>query len=109
MAEDVRKLWDTYYTLTLEMKKFIERDNVDWFMEIAAQRSVIFTKMMAADDGSLHDTDEYRDFLRKLKPADEEVIMKSRSWLVKSRRRTSNVRAYARQMNVSGHMLNKKS
>ena len=109
MAEDVKALWEKYFILTTEMQKFLDRDDIDAFLEIAGQRNVIFDRMQEADTPELHETPEYKAFLEKTKPAAMDVLQRARSWLARSKRQNTMVRGYgAKAFNPNGHMFNQK-
>ena len=109
MAEDVKTLWEKYYVLTKEMQKFLDRDDVDAFLAIAAQRNVIFDRMQALDAPALRESPEYKTFLEKTKPAALDVLQRARSWLARSKRQNTMVRGYgAKTFNPNGHMFNQK-
>ena len=109
MAEDAKTLWEKYYVLTLEMQKFLNRENVDEFLDIAEQRNVIFDQMQAATTEADKETEAYKDFLAKLKPVAEDVMSRAKSWLARSKQRNIKVRSYTATpgFQPSGHMVNK--
>ena len=109
MAEAAKELWEKYYVLTLEMQKFLNRENVDEFLNIAAQRNVIFDRMQTAITPKDKETDEYKAFLAKLQPVAKDVMDRAKSWLARSKQRNVKVRSYAATpgFQPSGHMVNK--
>ncbi len=110
MAEDAKALWEKYYVLTLEMQKFLDREDVDEFLDIAEQRNVIFDRMQAAITPKDKETEAYKDFLTKLQPVAKDVMSRANAWLARSRQRNVKVRSYTSTpgFQSSGHMVNAK-
>lgn len=110
MPEEARRLWEKYYVLTLEMQKFLDRENIDVFLEVAGQRNVIFDRMQEATTEAHKASDEYKAFLARLRPVAEDVGRRARIWLARSKKRNAEVRAYgAPGFQPAGHMVNTKS
>ena len=106
---EAKKLWDTYYMLTQELLKFIDKKDIDEFLELVRQRTVIFDRLQAQEDRSYWETQECRALVEKIKPLDMQVIYKAKSWLNKSRHQNATVRAYDLQsLNPVGNILNGK-
>ncbi|BAL84167.1 hypothetical protein SELR_24590 [Selenomonas ruminantium subsp. lactilytica TAM6421] len=102
--------WQLYYTLTQEMLKFIDRDDVDEFLELEQQRSELVERMKA-----LPETEDYRktaecqELVQKIKPLDMQVVYKAKAWLNRSRQQNATVHAYDIQgVNKLGNIFNKK-
>ena len=110
MAEDAKSLWEKYYILTLEMQKFLNRENIDEFLNIAEQRNVIFDRMQATITPKDKETQEYKDFLAKLQPIAKDVLDRSKVWLARSKQRNVKVRSYTSVpgFQPNGHMVNTK-
>ncbi|MBQ9376424.1 MAG: flagellar protein FliT [Schwartzia sp.] len=109
MAEDVKVLWEKYYILTTEMQKFLDRNDIDAFLELAGQRNVIFDRMQETDTPELRESPEYKAFLEKTKPAAMDVLRRAQSWLARSKRQNTMVRGYgAKAFNPNGRMFNQK-
>ena len=111
MAEDAKALWEQYYVLTLEMQKFLNREDVDEFLNIAEQRNVIFDRMQAAITPEDKETEAYKEFLATLQPIAKDVMDRAKSWLARSKQRNIKVRSYTAKpgFQMSGHMVNTKS
>ena len=99
-----------YYTLTQELLKFIDKNDVDEFLEIEQQRSDLVERMKA-----LPETEEYRrteeckGLVKKIKPLDMQLIYKAKAWLNRSRQQNASVHAYdIRNVNTLGSIFNKK-
>ena len=93
MAEAAKALWEKYYTLTLEMQKFLNREDIDEFLNIAEQQNVIFDRMQAAITPEDKETDAYKDFLAKLQPIAKDVMQRANLWLARSKQRNVKVRS----------------
>ena len=106
---EAKKLWDTYYMITQELLKFINKQDIDEFLELVRQRTVIFDRLQAMPDKSYHQTKEYHELVEKIKPLDMQIIYKAKSWLNKSKRQNVAVKSYDLVgMNPLGHRFNKK-
>ncbi len=102
-------LWRKYLVLSRELLKFIEQEDIDTFLAIVDQRSVLVDKMKALPPHTFRQTGEFRDLVAQIKPLDMQVIYKARAWLNKSRRNTSAVKAYdLRNFNAAGNLFNRK-
>ncbi len=110
MAEDAHVLWDQYFVLTKEMQKFLDREDIDEFLNIAEQRNVIFDRMQEATTPEHKKTDEYKEFLAKLQPIAKDVMDRAKSWLARSKQRNVKVRSYTASpgFQPNGHMVNTK-
>jgi hypothetical protein len=108
--EQAKANWHLYYTLTQELLKFIDKDDVDEFLDLEQQRSDLVERMKA-----LPETEEYRktsecqELVQKIKPLDMQVIYKAKAWLNRSRQQNASVHAYDIQnVNTLGNIFNKK-
>ncbi len=99
-----------YYTLTQEMLKFIDKNDVDEFLEIEQQRSDLVERMRALPETEEYrQTEECRELVQKIKPLDMQVIYKAKAWLNRSRQQNASVHAYdIRNTNNLGNIFNKK-
>ncbi len=91
---EARDLWQRYLMLTRELLKFIDRQDIDTFLAIVPQRGDLIEKMKALPENQFRETQECKDMIEEIKPLDMQIIYKARSWLNKSRRQNSAVRAY---------------
>ena len=91
---EARDLWQRYLMLTRELLKFIDRQDIDTFLAIVPQRGDLIEKMKALPENHFRETQECKDMIEEIKPLDMQIIYKARSWLNKSRRQNSAVRAY---------------
>lgn len=108
--EQAKDNWHLYYTLTQEMLKFIEQDDVDEFLELEQQRSDLVDRMKALPETEdYRQTEECRALVQKIKPLDMQVVYKAKAWLNRSRQQNASVHAYDIQnMNSLGNIFNKK-
>ena len=91
---EARDLWQRYLMLTRELLKFIDKQDIDTFLAIVPQRGDLIEKMKALPEKQFRETKECKDMIEEIKPLDMQIIYKARSWLNKSRRQNSAVRAY---------------
>ena len=91
---EARNLWQRYLMLTRELLKFIDKQDIDTFLAIVPQRGDLIEKMKALPENQFRETQECKDMIEEIKPLDMQIIYKARSWLNKSRRQNSAVRAY---------------
>ena len=102
-------LWRKYLVLSKELLKFIEQQDIDTFLELVDQRTALVDKMKALPPHTFRQTQEFADLVSEIKPLDMQVIYKARTWLNKSRRNNSAVRAYdLKPMNPAGNFFNRK-
>lgn len=108
--EQAKANWQMYYTLTQEMLKFIDKDDVDEFLEIEQQRSDLVERMKALPETEVYrKTEECKALVQKIKPLDMQVIYKAKAWLNRSRQQNATVHAYDIQnVNTLGNIFNKK-
>lgn len=99
-----------YYTLTQELLKFIDKNDVDEFLEIEQQRSDLVERMKALPETEEYrKTEECKELVQKIKPLDMQVIYKAKAWLNRSRQQNATVHAYdIRGANTLGNIFNKK-
>ncbi len=98
-----RKLWLTYLTVTQELLKFINKQEIDTFLSLVPQRSELILKLEELPSHDYRKMDEFKAIAEKIKPMDREIMYKARAWLNKSRRQNSVVRSY----DLGGAMMNR--
>ena len=108
--EQAKTNWRLYYTLTQELLKFIDNDDVDQFLDLEQQRSDLVDRMKALPETEVYrKTQECQELVQKIKPLDMQVIYKAKAWLNRSRQQNASVHAYDIQgMNTLGNIFNKK-
>lgn len=102
--------WQMYLTLTQELLKFINKEDIDEFLDLVRQRNIIVERMKALPETeSYRKTLECQELVQKIVPIDMQVIYKAKAWLNKSRRQNATVHAYDLQyINPIGNILNRK-
>ena len=109
MADEVeveaRKLWQTYLSLTKELLKFIDKQDVDTFLELVPQRTQLIEKIEALPSKEYRKLDEFKKIAEEIKPMDKEIMYKARAWLNRSRRQNNMVRSY----DLGGSMIGRTS
>lgn len=102
--------WQLYYMLTQELLKFINKQDIEEFLELVGQRNTIVDRMKALPETEIYrQTDECRELVNKIKPLDMQIIYKAKSWLNKSKHQNATVRAYDLQsFDPVGHIVNRK-
>ncbi len=108
--QQAKENWDMYYMLTQELLKFIDKQDIDQFLELEKQRNTVVERMRA-----LPETEDYRKtkecqaLVAKIKPLDMQIIYKAKAWLNKSRQQNASVHAYDLQGTQGlGSIFNKK-
>ena len=98
MADDVtaeaKELWQTYLNLTKELLKFINKQDIDTFLDLVPQRTGLIEKIEALPSKDYRQLEEFKNIAEEIKPMDKEIMYKARAWLNKSRRQNSVVRSY---------------
>lgn len=94
VVEDARNLWQTYLSLTKELLKFINKQDIETFLDLVPQRSQLIEKLEALPSKDYLKLDEFKAIAEEIKPMDKEIMYKARAWLTRSRRQNSVVRSY---------------
>ena len=96
--------------LTQELLKFIDKEDVDQFLDLEQQRSDLVERMKGLPETEVYrKTQECQELVQKIKPLDMQVIYKAKAWLNRSRQQNASVHAYDIQgMNTLGNIFNKK-
>ena len=92
--QEAKILWEKYLTLTQELLKFINKQDIDTFLSLVEQRTQLIEIEKAMPEHDYRKLPEFQEIAEKIKPMDREIIYKARSWLNKSRRQNSAVRSY---------------
>ncbi len=102
--------FEMYYTLTQELLKFIDKENIDEFLELERQRTDLVNRMKELPETEVfRKTVECQELVGKIKPLDMQVVYKAKAWLNKSRQQNATVHAYDMQnVNSLGNIFNKK-
>ena len=94
MAGQAKGLWEKYYMVTTELLKFIDEEDIDEFLELVRQRTVIFDRLQALGQDDYRHTAEGEALVEKIRPMDMQIIYKAKSWLNKSKRKNLAVKSY---------------
>lgn len=96
--EEVRRvakdIWTDYLSLTKELLKFIDQQEIETFMQIVEHRARLIEKIEELPSKDYRKLDEFKAIADQIKPLDREIMYKARGWLHKSRRQNSVVRSY---------------
>lgn len=110
--EQAKANWELYRTLTYELLKFIDKQDIDEFLAVERQRSDLVLRMQALPESEdYRKTPECQALIAEVVPLDKQIIYKAKSWLNKSRRQNTAVRAYdltTPRFAAAGALLNKK-
>ena len=103
VIEEAWVLWQKYFSLTQELLKFINKQDIDTFLTLVPQRSQLIEKLEALPSQEFKKVEKFKELAEKIKPIDREIIYKARTWLNKSRRQNSAVRSYDLTNSVLGN------
>jgi hypothetical protein len=107
-----RKDWELYRVLTHELIKFMDKQDIDEFLQLVDQRGVLVDRMK--ENSACEEyraTPECQALIEEVVPLDRQIMYKAQSWLNKSRRQNAAVRSYdltAPKFGAVGNILNKK-
>lgn len=94
LTRTAKNLWTNYLSLTQELLKFIDRQDIDTFMIIVEHRQHLIKKIEELPSHEYRKLKEFKEIADKIKPMDREIMYKARGWLNKSRRQNNVVRSY---------------
>lgn len=110
-AAQARDLWQKCQMLTHELLKFINKEDIDEFIELSSQQEKIVDKIKALPPNNFRHSPEGEAIVADMKPLYMQIIYKARAWLNKNRRNNATVRSYDLTGNKFfsplGHLLNK--
>lgn len=89
-----KNLWSNYLSLTQELLKFIDRQDIDTFMMIVEHRQHLIKRIEELPSKDYRKLKEFKEIADKIQPMDREIMYKARGWLNKSRRQNNVVRSY---------------
>jgi len=110
LLKQAKANFELYYMLTQELLKFIDKNDIDEFLELERQRNELVTRMKELPETETYrQSEECQQLVQRIKPLDMQVIYKAKAWLNKSRQQNASVHAYdLREMNNLGNIFNKK-
>ena len=94
VTAEARIIWQKYLTLTQELLKFINKQDIETFLELVPQRDRLIELDKKLPSREYRQLPEFKDIAEQIKPIDREIMYKARAWLNKSRRQNSAVRSY---------------
>lgn len=104
--------WELYLQLTHELKKFIDREDVDEFISLVDQRAALVERLKKNEAAEAYrQTETARRIAAEVAPLDREILYKAKAWLNKSRRQNAAVRNYdltELTIEPAGNILNRK-
>lgn len=102
VIQKAKILWEKYFTLTEELLKFINQQNIETFLSLVPQRDRLIELMEELPSKNYLQLEEFKEIGKKIIPMDREIMYKARAWLNKSRRQNSVVKAYDLSNSVLG-------
>ena len=102
VIEKAKILWEKYLTLTEELLKFINQQDVETFLSLVPQRDQLIELMEELPSKDYLQREDFKEIGKKIIPMDREIMYKARAWLNKSRRQNSVVKAYDLTSSVLG-------
>ena len=94
VVDTAKNLWTNYLTLTRELLRFINQQDIETFTLIVSNRDQLIKKIDELPSQDYCKLEEFKAIAEQIKPLDREIMYKARSWLNKSRRQNSVVRSY---------------
>lgn len=80
-----QELWQHFYDLSLELKKFLERNEMEMFMEILRQRAAFEEKIQQTEPVYIK-TPEGQALLQKVIAVNRQLLSGGENWLNRTRR-----------------------
>lgn len=103
-----QEVWEKYLAITRELLKFINKGDVDTFVQLAGQRNVLFQMLRDLEPHTFGHTEAGAAIREELKHLDMEIMYKARTWLNKSKRQNMAVKSYdITGMLSSGNVFNR--
>ncbi|MBP2630536.1 MAG: hypothetical protein H6Q70_1164 [Firmicutes bacterium] len=98
-----KELWQKFAMLTDEMKKFIEKNDIDQFLELNDQRDQFEKMIKNQTDMSFIQSEEGQVLLKRLIALQKEIYVAGQMWLNDSRMNRNVSRSYeSLGLNISG-------
>lgn len=94
ILSQARIIWQKYLTLTEELLKFINKQDVETFLSLVPQRDQLIELDKKLPTHDYRTLQEFKEMADKIIPMDREIMYKARAWLNKSRRQNNAVRSY---------------
>ena len=94
VLDQARIIWQKYLSLTQELLKFINNQDIETFLDLVPQRDQLIELDKKLPSHDYRQLAEFKEIAEQIKPMDREIAYKARAWLNKSRRQNSAVRSY---------------
>jgi hypothetical protein len=89
-----KELWEKFSMLTEEMNKFLDKDDIDTFLELLSQR-IYFEKMiLQTKETAFIKSEEGQNLLKQMIAINKVLSQKGQLWLNKTRNNRNMSRAY---------------
>ena len=103
-----QKLWEKFLRLTQEMLRFLEKENVDMFLELLTQRLALQKSIEELANDTYHLTPEGKALIEQINPLNVKIQYKVQLWLNTTRKNQNMARAYdSLGYSTTGHQLNR--
>ena len=89
-----QQLWEKYLMVTKEMLKFISQQDVENFLKLVEQRERLMNMLKDMEPHVFGKTEAGAAIREQIKPMDQEILYKARTWLNKSKRNNMAVKSY---------------
>ena len=89
-----QQLWEKYLMVTKEMLKFISQQDVENFLKLVEQRERLMNMLKDMEQHVFGRTEAGAAIREQIKPMDQEILYKARTWLNKSKRNNMAVKSY---------------
>lgn len=94
ILQEALRLWKRYLSLSKELLKFIDKEDMDTFMMVVKDRGKLVDEIKQLPSTEYRKSDEFKKLGEQIMPLDREIMYKARGWLTKARRQNSVVRSY---------------
>lgn len=105
------ELWRKFFVVTQEMRKFLERNDIDMFLSLLEQRQRLQALLEDLRDDTYHRTAAGKALIAQINPINAEIQYQAQLWLNKTKRQQATARAYDSLGDVGqgrvGNILNK--
>lgn len=103
------QLWNSFYILTIEMQRFLKKNEINMFFSLLQQRMDLQKELEKLNNITYHKTDEGQELLQKIAAISLKTKGLAQSWLIRGRNKSNKVRSYDYMAAQSmGNIFNKK-
>lgn len=89
-----RQAWKKFEFLTHEMKRFLDQNDVDTFLNLLEQRNYFEKMIMTSSERTFVKSEEGRALLKELHAINHSISMGVQQWMNKTRGSRNATRAY---------------